>query len=268
MKVPPITEEFVRPFAGFLCAIHDSLDAADRHFPSRWQRGPKGKPWRFLFNRVAPHMPEDGVILEFGVYKGSTTRHLAKLHPKRRIYGFDSFKGFPNDGRRDWRMKFELEKAPKVPSNVTLVEGYFEDTIPEFAKSLSEPIAMVHIDCDLFSSTQTVLDHLAPHLGPGHILVFDELIHYARFAMNEVMALYLFLQNQNLDFEWVEPIGGAFPYSQSEGVLLKGGMKGHRAQGYFQNQAIRLTADKRHFNSHAPDPVVEFVLAQMTQHYG
>lgn len=155
---------------------------------------------------------------------------------------------------------------PAVPEHVDLVEGYFEDTLPEFAKALTEPPALIHVDCDLYSSTQTILSNLMPQAG--QIILFDELIHYARFAMNEVLALYLYLRDNGLDFEWVCPIGNAFDYRGTEGVMLKGGMAGHRAAGFFQNQAVRLTTTRQHFNTTASDQLIENIHAQLNMHYG
>lgn len=35
------------------------------------------------------------IICDFGVYKGNSTRALAKLFPGKKIHGFDSFHGLP-----------------------------------------------------------------------------------------------------------------------------------------------------------------------------
>ena len=40
--------------------------------------------------------PETGLVLEFGVEKGASLRHLASL-TKRDVHGFDSFEGLPGD---------------------------------------------------------------------------------------------------------------------------------------------------------------------------
>src|SRR3546814_16559535 len=39
----------------------------------------------------------DGYILDLGVYKGSSTRALARIFHDQVIHGFDSFEGLPGD---------------------------------------------------------------------------------------------------------------------------------------------------------------------------
>ena len=263
---PPMTYDFATEFAGFLCAIHDSFLDAPRAMPDTWENKNKAPVQQFLFDQLLQVIPDDGPILEFGVFKGITLNMIARACPTHQIFGFDSFKGLPPDGRKDWRMKFKQDALPEVPDHVQLIEGYFENTLPVFSQNLIETPALVHVDCDLYSSTETILTNLAPQAG--QIILFDELINYARFAMNEVLALYLYLKRTNLDFEWVCPIGNAFDYRGTDGVMLKGGMAGHRAAGYFQNQAVRLTKTRQHFNTSASDALIENIHAQLNAHYG
>jgi hypothetical protein len=106
-----------------------------------------------------------GVALEFGVGSGQSTRILAEHMP---VIGFDSWLGLPES----WRPEFPAGSFAHMPpeiENVDLIDGWFEDTLPGF----SFPVAgLVHIDCDLYSSTKTVLDHTP--LTRGCIVVFDE----------------------------------------------------------------------------------------------
>ena len=41
--------------------------------------------------------PDDGLIVEFGVRTGKTINHIANAFPDRRVFGFDSFEGLPED---------------------------------------------------------------------------------------------------------------------------------------------------------------------------
>ncbi len=135
--------------------------------------------------------PKEGDILEFGVCRGTSLRFLAKrAGPSRKLYGFDSFQGLPEEwkGKEFPKGTFSLDKAPKVPSNVTLVPGWFEQTVPEFARSLQHQPALVHIDSDLYSSSKTVLDHVGPRCGAGTVLVFDEFFNYPRWEEGEFRA--------------------------------------------------------------------------------
>ena len=81
----------------------------------------------FAFSRA----PKEGLVLEFGVEKGASLRHLASLTP-RMVHGFDSFEGLPGDwaGTKEAKGAFDLKgRLPKVPGNARLHVGWF-DTDP------------------------------------------------------------------------------------------------------------------------------------------
>jgi len=120
---------------------------------------------------------EAGLYCEFGVGDGITIRQLAELRPDRIFHGFDSFFGLPEDGgRNEWKKGSFTRNGvpPLVPPNVQLHIGMFAETIPPFLKEHPEPIAFLHIDCDLYSSTKTVLTLMAPRIQPGTLIQFDE----------------------------------------------------------------------------------------------
>jgi len=259
--------DFASRYANFLCAAHRSFPAARTRLPRPWElteHRSSRKPWRPVLDAALRQSPRpDGVILEFGVFKGDSIRRLARRKPHSVIHGFDSFRGFPDDARKDWSQDFSLPSLPVVPANVTLHAGFFEDTVPPFIAQWDEappPIALVHIDCDIFSSTHTVLSALGPHLRTDDIIVFDELMNYTEFATNEFLALYLMLDRLGLDFEWAVAWGKAYPLVESEGRMLDVAFDGYRAAGYFQNQAIRLCKRRSggHFDaSLAPQPLID-----------
>src|ERR1700684_4576019 len=63
--------------------------------------------------------PAEGLVLEFGVEKGASLRHLAGL-TARQVHGFDSFEGLPGDwsGTKEGTGAFSLRgRLPKVPAN-------------------------------------------------------------------------------------------------------------------------------------------------------
>lgn len=111
-----------------------------------------------------------GVALEFGVGSGSSTALIAARMP---VFGFDSFRGLPQDWE-DYPAGMFACDPPHI-ENATLVPGWFADTLPHFDFAALD-IGLVHIDCDLYSSTVTVLEHVGPHLRPGCYLIFDEWI--------------------------------------------------------------------------------------------
>lgn len=111
-----------------------------------------------------------GTALEFGVGKGESLSIIAAHMP---AIGFDSFQGLPED----WRDEFpqgSFRHDPPIIDNSRLVIGEYKDTLHISAPVLPDHIGLIHIDCDLYSSTQTVLAQLADHIQPGCFIVFDE----------------------------------------------------------------------------------------------
>jgi tetratricopeptide (TPR) repeat protein len=125
--------------------------------------------------RHAATLAEAGAVVELGVRRGTSLRFLAGLFPDRALYGFDSFEGLPEPwGDQPRGLYTTGGRLPAVPDHVLLHVGWFAETLPAFAAQLSEPIAFVHVDCDLHASTRTALEQLAPRLSPGAVLVFDD----------------------------------------------------------------------------------------------
>ena len=147
-----------------------------------------------------------GAFLQFGVYRGASINHYAGLYPDKQFYGFDSFEGFPSDGRSDWGQDFSTAGAlPKVRGNVSLIKGYFADTLPLFLETFQDEISVLDIDCDIYSSTCDVFAILgaAGRLQPGLIISFDELINYRGFMANEMFALFECLERETLSIDWL-----------------------------------------------------------------
>ncbi len=79
----------------------------------------------------------DGLFLEFGVYKGRTLNFISSKFDHF-VYGFDSFEGLPEhwkDGME--KGAFKVKKLPKVRKNVKLINGWFDDTLPHFYRRKS-----------------------------------------------------------------------------------------------------------------------------------
>ena len=131
---------------------------------------------------------QDGIVMEFGVWKGKSINCIADALPDEKIYGFDSFEGLPEDWYKKEEHKtgeesnkhvkgwFALDNLPSVRSNVELVKGFYDvSLVPWLGKNNVESIKLLHIDCDLYSSTAFVLDTLNKFIVPGTIIIFDEL---------------------------------------------------------------------------------------------
>lgn len=147
-----------------------------------------------------------GLIMEFGVYKGYSIRRIAcavnAVAPNRIVYGFDSFEGIPEDWNNMPAGTFATE-MPWVPDNVILIKGWFEDVLDDFLKRTKEPIALLHIDCDLYSSTDFILRKLEDRFTSGTLLAFDELAYYPEYKEGEYKAFVEMIVRTNYPFKFV-----------------------------------------------------------------
>lgn len=137
------------------------------------------------------------VFLEAGIGHGNTFLYLALIAEKLdiRLFGYDSFKGFPkiiNDkdrrvgGRKikegQWNvnsiegLKNKLKncgvKKSFINNKIILIKGFFDTTLKNYDKD--NKISFLHLDVDLYSSYKTCLKHLWDHVIDGGIVVFDE----------------------------------------------------------------------------------------------
>ena len=76
---------------------------------------------RFLFNHLKKnHKKIEGNIYEFGVYNGKTLISIAlllkKLNSKKKVFGFDTFSGFPEYSKFDDLSQFEKMLKNKIIS--------------------------------------------------------------------------------------------------------------------------------------------------------
>jgi hypothetical protein len=155
-------------------------------------------------------VPPTGLLLEFGVYSGKTINTIAAAMKHRTVYGFDSFEGLPEAWDRGNKDKgfhagfFNRNGTfPDVLPNVSLVKGWFHETLTKFKKGLTDQIALLHIDCDLYSSTKTVFEEIGHLIGKGTIIVFDELFNYPNAENHELLALYEFLKATGHQITWI-----------------------------------------------------------------
>jgi len=136
----------------------------------------------------------DGDYAEFGSH-GCNTFDLAHYEARRhrhpaKLWAFDSFRGLPpadlaEDQHPVWiegTMKMSLDAfhktcaargIPRTAYNV--VPGFYDETLPPLAaQGAPANLALVYVDCDLYSSTKTVLEFLRPRLKHGMIVAFDD----------------------------------------------------------------------------------------------
>lgn len=157
----------------------------------------------------------EGEILEFGVYQGGTINFMAERFSNQTLYGFDSFEGLPEDWNISYTEKFNkhkrgyfaVDKLPEVKSNVQLIKGFFDSSLPNWIKRKNlKTISLLHIDSDLYSSAKIIFDNLNDYIVPGTVIVFDEFYPWGRkryetWAEHEYRALCEWVETYSREFE-------------------------------------------------------------------
>jgi hypothetical protein len=154
-----------------------------------------------------PYYPN---ILEFGVATGESLKYITEniSTDKFKIYGFDSFEGLPEDwiGTECKKGCFSTNGIIPNINGCKFYKGWFEDTIDQYIKSEStKPISLLHIDCDLYSSTKTILNKLLPYIGTNTIILFDEWYYNCDYRCNdgEQKAFFEWIVQNNISFEFM-----------------------------------------------------------------
>jgi hypothetical protein len=131
------------------------------------------------------------LYLEFGVGGGRSMRWWSDnlSQPDAKLVGFDSFQGLPEDWS-PWYPAgvFNVGAPPQIDdSRVSFQTGWFEETLPCFTVPDHDQL-ILNVDCDLYSSTATVLRWAEPYLRPGTLIYFDEFPDrdHERKAFNEL----------------------------------------------------------------------------------
>jgi len=163
-------------------------------------------PDRFdLLKFALSRAPGEGLVLEFGVEKGASLRHLAGLRAGE-VHGFDSFEGLPGDwgGTKEAAGAFSLRgRLPKVPANAKLHVGWFDQTLPPFLAAHTGACALVHVDCDIYVSTVIIFEQLRARIVPGTVIVFDEYFNYPGWRAHEYKAFQEFITQSGLSYRYL-----------------------------------------------------------------
>jgi len=152
-----------------------------------------------LFEQAIP----DGLYLEFGVAEGKSIREMGTDAPDKTIYGFDSFEGLPEDWKEDGDLKkgaFACDIPTDLPPNVVLVIGLFQDTLEDWAEEHPGHLSVIHLDADLYSSTDYVMRTLEDRFVDGTIIVFDEIHGHPDHKEHEYKNFLEFLDRTG--FKW------------------------------------------------------------------
>ena len=194
-RIHPIRERSMR-------ALQRTVDYIERTMPDALGFDSQ----RELIDFALTETKIEGHCLEFGVYRGGTIRFLASRLGKRVIHGFDSFEGLPEawGGFNLGRSAFGVHgKLPRVPDNVRLHRGWFKDSLPLWLKDNSGPVAFLHIDCDLYSSTQTIFNFLSDRIVPGTVILFDEYFNFPNWENHEFKAFKEFVAKKAVKYTYL-----------------------------------------------------------------
>ena len=151
-------------------------------------------------------LPVKGSIVECGVNHGFGIMSWAKfsaihepVNLTRRIYGFDTFEGFPGVSDKDRSAASNHVKVGDLAADVhdeltqlietydstrflghvnkvQLVRGDATQTIPQFVEQNPHLlVSLLYMDFDLYEPTKVALEHFLPRMPKGAVLAFDEL---------------------------------------------------------------------------------------------
>lgn len=151
-----------------------------------------------------------GSIIECGIHHGGGLMAWAKLSAglepmaiHRKVYGFDTFEGFPAVNHNDFAAnqtnkqliaggfsagassfdyineaiaEFDENRFLNQFNKVELIKGDATKTIPEFMQQQQHLIiSLLFLDFDLYEPTKVALEHFLPRVPKGGIIAFDEI---------------------------------------------------------------------------------------------
>lgn len=155
-----------------------------------------------------------GVVLECGVFKGSSTACLSLVcqelgYP---LFAADSFAGLPSGeghyGKGDFKgsldeVRSNVEKLGDARS-VHYVEGWYSESLQNW----SDPIALLWVDVDIQQSALDVLDRVFPALGPNGVIFSDGFTKgidfdgdHIKHTGGEPAGFYRFFNDHRLDYK-------------------------------------------------------------------
>jgi len=159
-----------------------------------------------ILNFIADKLTLDGHIAQFGVWKGDSINFLASILGNKTIWGFDSFYGLEEDFSIDYlKGGFNLNGIPPlVRDNVSLVKGSFAKSLPIWLIQHPGIFSFVHIDCDTYKATKTVLDLLGPKkIISGTFILFDEYLGFHGWKNHEFKAWQEYCSDNDVKYKYV-----------------------------------------------------------------
>jgi len=164
----------------------------DDYFSPPYYSNPRYSAWELCAKEIYMNNIQ-GAVAEAGVHQGYSARILNRLFCNRKLYLFDTFKGFDN---RD--IEYDIEQGYKLssycsndytknhlladtneqivmssmayPENIVIKKGWFPDTTTD----LEEEFCFVSLDMDLYKPIYAGLGYFYPRLTVGgYIFIHD-----------------------------------------------------------------------------------------------
>ena len=119
-----------------------------------------------------------GAAAELGVYRGAFARCINRLLPERKLYLFDSFRGFGEmegatasfeAAHRNTAVDQVLSVMP-APDRIIVKQGFF----PGSLEGLEERFCLVSLDVDFYETTLEGLRYFWPRLEAGGYLLLHD----------------------------------------------------------------------------------------------
>ena len=197
-------EEVGRSIERIFTTCPDSVETKLENFP-KYVRRQHLKRFLALYEIFKLALPVKGSVVECGVFKGfgvmSWAKLSAMLEPEnltRRIYGFDTFAGFPSVSDKDANpvaaphdgalfadsyeelqsliAQYDQDRFLGHVDKVHLIKGNVVETVPAFLEANPHlVVSLLFLDLDLYEPTQVALRHFLPRMPRGAVLAFDEL---------------------------------------------------------------------------------------------
>jgi len=183
-------------------AIQTSADYIEKNISKVMLFDLKELLWDLALSKISI----EGLYVEFGVFSGYSINYFSNKFINKTFYGFDSFEGLREDwvGTSTSKGTFNLDGIlPKVNTNVTLVKGWFDDSLPKFLKNNSDNFSFIHFDSDTYESTTLLLDLIGDRIVKGTIIIFDEYLGITNWENGEYRAWKQFTENKKIKYEYL-----------------------------------------------------------------
>ena len=137
--------------------------------------------------------PIKGYYFEFGCNEANTFRMAYNTFKNLfdlKYVAFDSFEGLPKvegidkmEVFHEGKLKFDKNKFVELvkkegikDEEFIVVKGFYEESLNQKLIEELSPTkaAVIYIDCDLYTSTVSVLEFIKHFLQPGTIIIFDD----------------------------------------------------------------------------------------------